>query len=86
MIFYPNIFFLLKCSPSYWEYGTAMVVLPTCNRILGIPSLGNPGNKNQILMLIKFGEVRMCVLSDFYPCRINFFLFLISCLKSMVNS
>ena len=32
----------------------AMVVLHLCNRILGIPSSGYPGNKNQILMLIKF--------------------------------
>ena len=35
----------------------AMVVLHICNRILGIPSPGYPGNKNQILMLIKFRVV-----------------------------
>ena len=29
------------------------VVLHICNRILGIPSPEYPGNKNQILMLIK---------------------------------
>ena len=32
----------------------AMVVLHICNRILGIPSPVYTGNKNQILMLIKF--------------------------------
>ena len=32
----------------------AMIVLHICNRILGITSLGYPGNKNQILMLIMF--------------------------------
>ena len=32
----------------------AMVVLHICNKILGIPSPAYPGNKNQILMLIKF--------------------------------
>ena len=35
----------------------AIIVLHICNKIWGIPSPGYPGNKNQILMLMKFWVV-----------------------------
>ena len=43
----------------------AMVVRHICNRILGIPSPRYPGNKIQILMLIKVEEVYRKIVLNF---------------------
>ena len=41
-----------NANKIHYYTSNVMVVHYTCNKVLGIPSKGYPGNKNQILMLI----------------------------------